>query len=98
MSNSKPDPDAEKGVIVEEIPGELEYRVTEEALGEDNYLATLMDPCVNLKNFFVIVVYAFWVFVCIFSIMMMCAVGERFEMEIAEGFKYYVELTEEEAV
>lgn len=60
----------------------------------DGDRATLMEPWVNLKIFFLIVIYLFWAFSMSLSVAFMFFTHETGE---SEGFRSYLELTADEA-
>ena len=53
-----------------------------------------MEPCVNCKIFFLLLIYVFWAFAISLSVAFMFFTHETGE---EEGFKSYLELTAEEA-
>ena len=53
-----------------------------------------MEPCVNCKIFFLLLIYLFWAFAIALSISFM---NFTHETEEEEGFRTYLELTAEEA-
>lgn len=65
---------------------------TTEMGGEDR--ATLMEPCVNFKIFFLVLIYIFWAFAISLSVAFMLFTHETGE---SDGFKTYLELTADEA-
>ena len=59
--------------------------------------ATLMEPCINCKKFFLILIYVFWAFALGLSIAFMFFTTEKEGEDEEEGFNTYLELTTEEA-
>ena len=52
----------------------------------------------NLKNFFIVLVYSLWLVTVFLSLVITLFVGERLEVSISDSTKYYIELTEDEAL
>lgn len=74
---------------------EIDLELTDEQTLESLASATLIDPSVNYKTCFYILVYLFWMATIFVSIWVIGFVGERFEIEVTNNFKYYIEMTEE---
>lgn len=66
---------------------------TETETGEESR-ATLMEPCVNCKIFFLILIYLFWAFAVALSISFMTFTTE---VDEGDGFRTYLELTPDQA-
>lgn len=60
--------------------------------------ATLVEPYMNFKNFFIALVYLLWLVTVFLSLFITLFVGERVEINISESTRYYIELTEDEAL
>jgi len=74
---------------------EIDFELTDESTPESFAEATLIDPAVNYKTCFYVCVYLFWMGTVFVSIWVIGFVGERFELEVSENYKYYIEMTED---
>jgi hypothetical protein len=80
-------------------PGDIDFEMPEDEMTpEAEASATLINTCMIGKRFFQVLVFSFWIGTVFVSLFIMLFVGERVELEISEDVKYYIELTEEEAL